>query len=93
MRSKAVWALVVVNVLLLANLCFRGLIRPAQAQMPRASDYIMIPADVVGGTNSVIFMVDTRQGLLSARTLDQQGANLVDLGAPIALERVLGNRR
>ena len=93
MKSKAIWALAVVNVLLLASLCLRSLTPLASAQAVRPSDYIMIPADVVGGSNAVIFMVDTRSGMLNARSLDLQGNNLVDLGAPIDLNRVLGGRR
>jgi hypothetical protein len=92
MKSKAIWALAVVNVLLLASLCLRSLTPSAQAQNVRPSDYIMIPADVVGGSNAVIFMIDTRSGMLNARSLDLQGNNLIDLGAPIDLGRVLGGR-
>jgi hypothetical protein len=93
MKSKAIWALAVVNVLLLASLCLRSLTPSAHAQMARPSDYIMIPADVVGGSNAVIYMIDTREGMLNARTLDLQGNALIDLGAPIDLKRVLGGGR
>jgi hypothetical protein len=94
MKSKAIWALAVVNVLLLASLCLRGLTPAAHAQAgARPSDYIMIPGEVIGGNNSIIYIVDTRNGLLGARTLDPQGKLLVDMGAPIDLNRVMGNRR
>ena len=65
----------------------------ANAQAARPSDYIMIPADVVGGSNAVIYMIDTREGMLNARSLDLQGNALIDLGAPIDLKRVLGGHR
>ena len=92
MKSKAIWALAVVNVLLLASLCLRSLTPSASAQAARSSDYIMIPADVVGGNNAVIFMIDTRAGMLNARSMDLQGRNLIDLGAPIELGRMLNGR-
>jgi len=92
MKSKAIWALAVVNVLLLASLCLRSLTPSASAQAVRPSDYIMIPAEVVGGNNAVIFMIDTRAGMLNARSMDTQGRNLIDLGAPIELARMLNGR-
>lgn len=92
MKSKAIWALAVVNVLLLASLCLRSLTPSASAQAVRPSDYIMIPAEVVGGNNAVIFMIDTRAGMLNARSMDTQGRNLIDLGAPIELGRMLNGR-
>jgi hypothetical protein len=92
MKSKAVWALVVLNVLLLANLCLRGLTPSAHAQARGASDYIMIPGEVVGGSTSIIYIVDTRNGVLSARFYDPQARKLFDMGVPIDLNRYFGPR-
>ncbi|HXE56079.1 MAG TPA: hypothetical protein VN541_23845 [Tepidisphaeraceae bacterium] len=85
MKSKAVWALVVLNVLLLAALVGQWL-RPntAIAQMPRPSDYILIPGHVQGSPAEVIYMIDTQNGLLSARTFNGQGFS--DM-TPIRLDR------
>ncbi|HEX4793086.1 MAG TPA: hypothetical protein VH370_04800 [Humisphaera sp.] len=91
MKSKAVWALVVLNVLLLASLCLHGLTPSARAQGRGASDYLMIPGEVVGGNASIIYIVDTRNAQLSARAYDQQARALVDMGQPIDLGRIFGN--
>ena len=69
MRSKAVWALVALNVCLLASLVCQWL-RPnaANAQAAaRPSDYVLIPGSVQGNTGQVLYMIDTQAGLLSAR--------------------------
>ena len=94
MRSKAVWALIAINALLLGNLVFRGLVPSAHAQAgaARPSDYLMVTGEVVGGNASVVYIVDTRNGLLNARLLDGRG-QLVDLLAqPIDLNRDAGRR-
>lgn len=87
MRSKLVWALVALNVLLLTGLVGQWL-RPnaAVAQAPaRPSDYIMLPGTVQGSPAELIYMIDTQNGLLSARYFD--GQVFQDM-APIPLNRV-----
>jgi hypothetical protein len=79
MRSKAVWALVALNVCLLACLVGQWL-RPnvANAQAgasARPSDYILIPGTVQGSQTQVVYMIDTENGLLSARTFMGQTMN------------------
>lgn len=90
MRSKTIWALVALNVMLLASLFFHNaLTRSASAQALRAgrpSEYLMISGDVQGGSSGVIFMVDTRNGWLSARTMNAAG-KLDDMPA-IDLNRI-----
>jgi hypothetical protein len=87
MRSKAVWALVALNVLLLTTLVGQWL-RPnaasAQAQLPRPSDYIFIPGVIQGSPADIVYVIDTQNGLLSARLYD--GQNLQDM-APISLAK------
>lgn len=74
MRSKAVWALVALNVCLLACLIGQWL-RPnragAQVGGPaaRPSDYILIPGSIQASQAQLVYMIDTQNGLLSARTL------------------------
>jgi len=94
MKSKAVWLLATVNVLLLGNLCLRSLTPAAHAQAAaRPSDYLMITGEVVGGNNSIVYIVDTRNSQLGARTYDPQAKAIVDMGAPIDLSRFLSTRR
>jgi hypothetical protein len=89
MKSKVVWALVALNVALSA--CFVAQwLRPntatAQvAQAPRPSDYILIPGTVQGNPAQVVYMIDTQNGWLSARSFG--GQSMVDM-APINLNRL-----
>jgi hypothetical protein len=95
MKSKAVWGLIVINALLLGSLCLRGLTPTvhAQAAANRPSDYLMITGEVVGGNAALVYIVDERNGLLNARSLDAQGRVLVDMPQPIDLNRVFGRGR
>lgn len=85
MRSKTVWALVALNVVLLAALVGQWL-KPnaAVAQVGRPSDYMLIPGRIQGSPVEVVYMLDTQNGLLSARTFD--GQKFADM-APIQLAR------
>jgi hypothetical protein len=82
MRSKAVWTLVALNVCLLVCLIGQWL-RPsssmAQAAAARPSDYILIPGSVQASQAQVVYMIDTQNGLLSARTFTGQA--MVDMPA------------
>jgi hypothetical protein len=93
MKSKLVWALVALNVLLVGTLAARWM-KPqtamaAQAGAARPGDYIMVPAEVVGGSSTLIFVVDTSNNQLSGMAFDQ--GNLVAL-PPIDLTRVFDAR-
>lgn len=98
MRSKTILALVLLNVLLLASLCFHNVFtRTASAQVggnnPRPSQYLMISGEAQGINSGLLYIVDTRNGLLVARTFD--GQRIVDM-PPIDLTRIFrlaGNRR
>ena len=92
MRSKAVWALVALNALLLGRWSCNGC-KPNAAYgqaAPRPSDYIMIPGTIVGGTGSLVYIIDTQNGLLSARFFD--GNTIQDKMPPIELDRILRAR-
>jgi hypothetical protein len=91
MKTKLVWVLVALNALLLTTLVGQWL-RPNQAvaqfaPQARPSDYIIVPGTVQGSTNEVLFILDTQNGLVSARLFD--GQNFQDM-APIALNRIFG---
>lgn len=87
MRSRLVWGLVALNVLLAAALVGQFL-RPnaARAQAPRASDYIMISGDINAGQSQLVYMIDTENDLLSARLFD--GRTITDMKPAINLRRV-----
>jgi hypothetical protein len=94
MRSKAVWALAALNAVLLVTLLMQWC-KPSlaygQATTPRPSDYLMIPGTVIGGNSSLVYIIDTQNGLLSARTFD--GRNIQDKSPAIDLDRVLNAPR
>jgi hypothetical protein len=77
-------------VTLLAQWCKPSLAY-GQATAPRPSDYIMIPGQVVGGNSSLVYIIDTQNGLLSARTFD--GRQIQDKSPAIDLDRVLNAPR
>ena len=87
MKSKTVWALVALNVLLLAALIGQWA-RPntATAQaVPRPSDYLMVPGNVSASPAQVVYIVDEQNGLLSARVFN--GQTMADM-KPINLQRI-----
>ncbi|HSU67139.1 MAG TPA: hypothetical protein VLJ39_09720 [Tepidisphaeraceae bacterium] len=91
MRSNVVWALIALNVILVAGLVAQWL-RPnaavAQAA-PRPSDYIIVPATIQGNPAQVLFIIDSQAGALSARSYD--GQRMQDM-APIDLNRYFNNK-
>jgi hypothetical protein len=93
MKTKVLWALVALNVLLLVGLIVplaRTNVARAQANA-RPSEYLMIPGEVIGGNSAVIYVVDEEKQLLSAVALDQKG-NGIDVMQPIELRRVFEER-
>ena len=96
LKSKPLWALVALNALLLAVLVGRWM-KPTTAMAQganRAGDYLIVPAEVVGGNGAIVYIVDTTRGQLSAMGLEN---NRLASMAPIDLNRVFeargGNRR
>jgi hypothetical protein len=69
-RSKLIWALVWVNVALLLGVALKLTSPAAEAQVPGLSDYLMIPADIPGGNNAVIYVLDTTHGRLTSVNFD-----------------------
>ena len=89
MRSKTILALVLLNILLLASLFFHhGFTRTANAQVggaaARPSEYLMISGEVQGGSSGVVFIIDTRNNLLTARTFENKA---IDDMVPFDLSR------
>jgi hypothetical protein len=88
MKNKVIWALGALNVLLALGL-LTPLMQPAEAQAPRPGDYLMIPGEIVGGNNALVWMIDGRNQQLSAVTLDNQG-KAIEMMPPIHLGRLFG---
>ncbi len=88
MRSKTILALFLLNVALLASLFFHSFLPQAHAVPAgaKASDYLMASGEVQGGTGGVVFIVDTRNDMLTVFTFNGQK---IDAMPPIDLARVL----
>jgi len=87
MKSKIVWSLAALNVLLVVALVGRMNRAYAAQAVARPSEYIMVPGEVLGGANSVVYIIDTNSQQLSALALAPAGKG-VDTMAPIDLGRV-----
>ncbi len=90
MKRTVFWALVALNVVLLA-----GLISPyigsneamAQRASGRRPELMMIPGEVNGGNSAVVYLVDTANRRLGALTLNARGNGIQGV-APQNLERI-----
>lgn len=89
-KRTMLWMLAALNAGLAMALLFKLGGEPVAAAQVRArGDYVMVPARVSGVSNGVVYMVDTRNGLLSAFTYDHGAKDLQSM-PPIDLNRVLG---
>ena len=92
MKSKVLWALVALNVLLLAALFVPQATPTAPAAGPaRPGEYIMLPGQVTGGSSEVIYILDETNRMLTARVYDQNAKGFSDM-TPIELDRVFNQR-
>jgi len=89
-RSVVLWALAVLNAVLLVAITWKfGGENRAQAQARGRGDYVLLPARLSSAPNGVIYIVDTRNGLLSAFVYDSN-RHVLNTMPPIDLGRVLG---
>ena len=89
-KRTMLWMLAALNAVLATALVFKlGGEPTAQAQARARGDYVMVPGLVNGVSNGVVYVVDTRNGLLSAFTFDHNTKEMQAM-PPIDLNRVLG---
>jgi hypothetical protein len=88
MKSKVLWALVALNVLLLAALVSERFSPAAHAAAApaRPGDYLLIPGQVTGGNSEVVYILDETNRMLTARYYDANAKGFSDM-APINLDR------
>jgi hypothetical protein len=90
MKSTAVWALSALNVLLLVLLVARSTGESvAVGQVGRPGDYLMIPGNVIGGSNAVVYVLDQTSHQLTAMSYDDSSKKM-DTMTPINIDRALG---
>ena len=87
MLDKVFWALVGVNVVLGAVFLVKMNDNQAVAQLRRPSDYLLVPGEVTGGNNGIIYIIDTSNGAMGAMSYDASNKNLATM-APIDLNRI-----
>jgi hypothetical protein len=77
-RSRVLWGLVVINVFLAIVLSLKLGVseKPAYGNMLAGGDYLMVPARVTGFNNGVVYMLDTKDGVLSAFSYDSNRKQL-----------------
>jgi hypothetical protein len=89
MKSTILWALVLLNALLICTFLSRitrentAMAQPAGAPGNNANprprvpgDFVMISGEVTGGISGVVYMVDTTNGYLGAMTYDDSRGEL-----------------
>ena len=91
-KSTTIWALIALNVILLLLLVSRHAInQPAMAQYGgRPGDYLMIPGNIVGGSNAVVYVVDQSSHQLAAMSYDDSMGKL-DMMPAVNLDRVMSS--
>jgi hypothetical protein len=88
-RKQILWALAALNAVLLVALSWRlGGENVAHAQRAARGEYIMVPARLTGANNGVIYMIDTRNGLLAGFAYDNNKNDFITF-QPINLQRFM----
>jgi hypothetical protein len=91
MKTTAVWALAALNAVLVITLvCRLTPSNSAMAQAGRPGDYLMIPGNVVGGTNAVVYVLDQSSHQLGAMSYDDSMRQLATM-QPMNLDMVFGS--
>jgi hypothetical protein len=105
MKRTIFWALVALNVVLLAALLMpyvagnHAMAQRAGGGGNKRTELVMIPGEVNGGNSAVVYLIDTNNRQLGAVTIDNRGTGLVGV-APENLDRIFdgggarpGNKR
>ena len=95
MKKTIFWALLALNVVLLAGLV-APYVHDNQAMAQRAAagrrpDLMLLPGEIIGGNSAVVYLVDTNNRRLGAISLNQRGTGL-DVLNPQSLDRVFDDR-
>jgi len=69
-KTRIIWALVWINVVLVVGMAIKLTSPAAQAQVRRPSDYMMIPGEISGGNSAVVYIIDTQQSRMAAVSYD-----------------------
>lgn len=91
-RSTVLWVLAVLNAALLVTLTWKlGGENPAQAQgRAGRGDFVLAPGRAQNATNGIIYVLDTRNGVLGAFVYDSN-RRVLNILQPIPLGRFFEN--
>lgn len=93
MKSTAVWALIVLNAVLLGSFVWRllpenaAIAQRAPAVPATRGDYLIVPANFNGVSSGILVIVDQANAQLSAATFDEAN-NTVEMMAKIDLRTI-----
>ena len=93
MKSTLLWALVILNAVLLCTFLGRvtrdntAVAQPMSGQARRMGDYLTISGEVEGGPGGVVYILDTSNELLGAMAYDDS-RNTIDVMPVIDLKRI-----
>jgi hypothetical protein len=80
MKKYTLWSLIALNVALAAVFVFRMIPdTTARAQAAAGGDYLMIPGEVIGGTNAVVWVLDQTNHKLSVMSYDDSSNTLAKM--------------
>jgi hypothetical protein len=92
MKKNILWMLLGINLALVGMLLFGALGNTAHAQrVVRPNDYLLIPGELPGTSQGVVYIIDASTGALSAMTYEDSNRRLQKL-PPIDLNRVFGGQ-
>jgi hypothetical protein len=88
-RSQILWALAVLNAVLLVGLSWKlGGENQAKGNMMAAGDYIMLAGRVPGATSGVVYIIETRSKVLVPFVFDVNRGDF-SVGQPINIDRII----
>ena len=87
MKSKLLWGLIGLNAILVFMLAGDFRASPAEAQVHRPADYVMIPCQFQDGVSEGVCIVDATNGLIGAMTYDQ-GNRILSVQPPVNLTNI-----
>src|SRR5947209_17367138 len=91
-KSAALWALVALNLVLVAVLVMRHAPENrAQAAQVNAGDILAVPGHLNGFPNGVVFLLDNTNGTLTAISFDQPTNSMTWLPQPVDIRRLANN--
>ena len=91
MKQKLIWGLTVLNVALVTSLAWR--IAPSNTAVAQAAasqrpgECILVPGEITGSADAIVYILDTTNGTLGAMNYDSTAQKMQHM-PPISLSRI-----